>query len=968
MKRPSVIILSLLVLIVVFIYGPSIFTSGYKLVSQSGAVTLSFLSRDLQYGSTGEDVKELQRNLSKYPEFYPEGEVTGFFGRATERAIQKFQDFNKIVTGKSLEEAGYGKVGPKTREKLNEFFGLKPGSATPSPVVTLSPKQDALVDLSKNLPWTAGKETFAISLSKNYLTFDESDLSLDLRREDEIEINVWFYTSALVGGDMILLSKGKNYSVGLRDYGKIFFMGGDYSVVTTAQHIRRNVWHRLGVKYKDSTSEFFLDGKRIYVRNGGRGDVNDDPLILGGMLSDKGKITKEFEGIIDEVSISRNGLEVFHLNFNEGKGITLKNLINNKELSGASVSRRSSETVAFFVPEEVVVSEDETSVDAGILIPDISKDSALFFEGIRVNSASIVSKIKNSFTWIIDLAGGKRLELNKKPIFQILSEEEAKKLGSAGLNDFVPAPNLAFTATQSSIDWNGETTLVWRADGADTCLASGDWSGNKSTKGEQSFKNLKADKKYGLACTGKGGTSGSIVNIFVSPEPPVLPKGAQQYSVSSDSSIRPRFIDVSIDPLNVSVGDTQTLRVKVFSEVPVTEVIAETELDHQNFRLPLVRKSGDSSGEIFEASWEVFDTIVKEYKTVFTATDANGDSNNVSMAWVDPCSGISDTVDSSLGTDCSVSAVDGIDGANLTIPSGRTLTLNDGATFVWNPGKSITANGSIVISKTGSGGKLRKGYLFYTDSDGDGRPANKTTRYFNTEPTVAGYVPVKTVEAAPSTYPVDANESSASCWQNLYADTDGDGYGAGATVCVGNEAGYVSNNSDCSSGDGTKWQNLNCYTDADGDGWTTSASTAALCTGSSCGSPNSSYRSTSSGVDCNDANGALTNNCYDYGQGYYYGYGYGYGQGYYQDYYYGYGYGQGYYYGYGYGQGYYQDYYYGYGYGYGQGYYYGYGYGEGYYQDYYYGYGYGYGEGYYYDYGYGEGGYYGEPGYYPGEI
>jgi peptidoglycan hydrolase-like protein with peptidoglycan-binding domain len=71
------------------------------------------------------------------PEIYPEAKVTGYFGPATLKAVQRFQEKYGVATAAS---SGYGLVGPATRAKLVEIFG---GASAPSlplpPVSTVLP-------------------------------------------------------------------------------------------------------------------------------------------------------------------------------------------------------------------------------------------------------------------------------------------------------------------------------------------------------------------------------------------------------------------------------------------------------------------------------------------------------------------------------------------------------------------------------------------------------------------------------------------------------------------------------------------------------------------------------------------------------------------------------------------------------------------------------------------------------------
>lgn len=73
------------------------------------------LIRNLREGMTGKDVKKLQELLAEDQSIYPEGRITGFFGKLTAKAIKKFQARH------GLDQVGF--VGPKTLAKLNEQFG-----------------------------------------------------------------------------------------------------------------------------------------------------------------------------------------------------------------------------------------------------------------------------------------------------------------------------------------------------------------------------------------------------------------------------------------------------------------------------------------------------------------------------------------------------------------------------------------------------------------------------------------------------------------------------------------------------------------------------------------------------------------------------------------------------------------------------------------------------------------------------
>ncbi len=73
--------------------------------------TLTLL-RQLKQGMSGDDVKALQAILAADPSIYPEGVVSGYFGRLTSEAVKKFQKKHGLEA--------VGSVGPRTLQKLNE--------------------------------------------------------------------------------------------------------------------------------------------------------------------------------------------------------------------------------------------------------------------------------------------------------------------------------------------------------------------------------------------------------------------------------------------------------------------------------------------------------------------------------------------------------------------------------------------------------------------------------------------------------------------------------------------------------------------------------------------------------------------------------------------------------------------------------------------------------------------------------
>jgi peptidoglycan hydrolase-like protein with peptidoglycan-binding domain len=81
------------------------------------------ITTQLDLGSTGSDVSELQTYLSTNPVIYPSHLITGYFGLLTQAGVQRFQTAQGIVTSGTPESTGYGRVGPMTMARINSLLG-----------------------------------------------------------------------------------------------------------------------------------------------------------------------------------------------------------------------------------------------------------------------------------------------------------------------------------------------------------------------------------------------------------------------------------------------------------------------------------------------------------------------------------------------------------------------------------------------------------------------------------------------------------------------------------------------------------------------------------------------------------------------------------------------------------------------------------------------------------------------------
>ena len=103
-----------------------------------------------------------------------------------------------------------------------------------------------------------------------------------------------------------------------------------------------------------------------------------------------------------------------------------------------------------------------------------------------------------------------------------------------------PAPIVDIRANNSNgpitIPYNSSANLTWTSSNANSCYASGNWSGTKSTSGSSSTGNLTYSKSYTITCTGTGGSASDSVSINL--ENQEEPELSISKSVSKTHNIR----------------------------------------------------------------------------------------------------------------------------------------------------------------------------------------------------------------------------------------------------------------------------------------------------------------------------------------------------------------------------------------------------------------------------------------------
>ncbi|NOY62581.1 MAG: hypothetical protein GXP10_05385, partial [Gammaproteobacteria bacterium] len=109
--------------------------------------------------------------------------------------------------------------------------------------------------------------------------------------------------------------------------------------------------------------------------------------------------------------------------------------------------------------------------------------------------------------------------------------------GGGGGGPITPAPTLSLGATSTSILSGESAQLTWSTTDANSCTASGGWSGSQATSGSASIGPLSATSTFTLNCSGDGGSIEKSIQVTVTtPTAPTLTFGATNNSILSGAS------------------------------------------------------------------------------------------------------------------------------------------------------------------------------------------------------------------------------------------------------------------------------------------------------------------------------------------------------------------------------------------------------------------------------------------------
>lgn len=134
--------------------------------------TVSALSMNLELGSQGSEVSDLQTFLASDRTIYPEGLVTGYFGPLTQAAVERYQCRENIVCTGDATTTGYGRVGPLTMARINTAMGFGTGGSADVSAPIMSAESVTMPSTgATTISWTTNEEATSRILYNTSIPF-----------------------------------------------------------------------------------------------------------------------------------------------------------------------------------------------------------------------------------------------------------------------------------------------------------------------------------------------------------------------------------------------------------------------------------------------------------------------------------------------------------------------------------------------------------------------------------------------------------------------------------------------------------------------------------------------------------------------------------------------------------------------------------------------------------------------------
>jgi hypothetical protein len=97
-------------------------------------------------------------------------------------------------------------------------------------------------------------------------------------------------------------------------------------------------------------------------------------------------------------------------------------------------------------------------------------------------------------------------------------------------------PTINLQLSSATVEAGESVTLMWNASNAQSCSASGGWSGSRPTSGTLSTAPLAATTSYTLNCTGSGGSASQSAEVQVTQPAPTISLSASPTTIGTGAS------------------------------------------------------------------------------------------------------------------------------------------------------------------------------------------------------------------------------------------------------------------------------------------------------------------------------------------------------------------------------------------------------------------------------------------------
>ena len=107
--------------------------------------------------------------------------------------------------------------------------------------------------------------------------------------------------------------------------------------------------------------------------------------------------------------------------------------------------------------------------------------------------------------------------------------------GSSPSSASAQPPIVKLQLSSATVEAGESVTLMWNASNAQSCSASGGWSGSRPTSGTLSTTPLTSTTSYTLNCTGSGGSASQSAEVQVTQPAPTISLSASPSTIEPPS-------------------------------------------------------------------------------------------------------------------------------------------------------------------------------------------------------------------------------------------------------------------------------------------------------------------------------------------------------------------------------------------------------------------------------------------------